>query len=512
MKVRVRFAPSPTGALHIGGVRTALYNYLFAKQQGGTFILRIEDTDRTRFVEGAEEYIINSLKWLGLEPDEGVGFGGEYGPYRQSDRKEMYQKYTQQLLDDGHAYYAFDTPEELDEMREKLMAEKKQAQYNSDSRKFMKNSLSLSQEEVKQRLDSGEPYVVRLKIPAEGEVSFTDLVRGKVIFQCNQLDDKVLMKGDGMPTYHMANIVDDHFMEITHVIRGEEWLPSTPLHVLLYRYLGWEDTRPQFSHLPLILKPNGKGKLSKRDGNRLGMPVFPMSWKGATEEDSFTGFKEFGFLPQATLNFLILLGWNGGTEQEIFTMKEMIEQFSIERISKSGARFDFDKAKWFNQQYIMATDNADLAAMLRPILEAKGLEADDAYLAGVCGLLKERVTFVTDFVEQGSYFFGDIDFSTLNGKTKKPIRRKWNPERRQLMEQLRTQLANVKDFSAAAIEASVKVFMETHELGFGDVLPVLRVGLSGTMKGPAVFDMIAVLGKAGTDERLAKAYDFFDTL
>lgn len=490
---RVRFAPSPTGALHIGGVRTALYNYLFAKQHGGTFILRIEDTDQNRYVPGAEEYIIEALKWVRLLPDEGVGFGGENGPYRQSDRKEIYEKYAHQLVERGRAYYAFDTPEALDARRQ---AEENFV-YNHLTRGGLSNSLSLSPNEAQSRRANGEPYVIRLKVEPGESIRIHDLIRGEVVFQSSELDDKVLLKADGMPTYHLANIVDDHLMRITHVIRGEEWLPSTAHHVLLYRGFGWEDTMPQFAHLPLIMKPVGNGKLSKRDGAKFGIPVFPLSWKGATAEDSFTGFRETGFLPEAVVNFLALLGWHPGGEQEIFSLNDLIASFSIEHISKGGARFDFEKAKWFNQQYIHATDDAVLATHIRPLAEAKGYPVSYAYLAQVAGLMKERVTFLPDFVEQGYYLFEPVreyDFELLQ--------KKWNPGLKPFFEELVTTMATFEPFASADMEASVKNFIQEKGLKPGDVLPLLRLALAGTMKGPAVFDMAVALGREETVRRL----------
>ncbi len=502
--LRVRFAPSPTGALHIGGVRTALYNYLLAKKMGGTFILRIEDTDQTRYVAGAEDYIIRALKWCNITLDEGPGIGGEYGPYRQSERKDLYRQYAERLVENGHAYYAFDTAEELTAQRSTFEARKETFRYGIFTREKMKNSLTLSKEEVDKRLASGDDYTIRLKINKDEEVIVEDLVRGTVTFQSNELDDKIMLKSDGMPTYHMANIVDDHLMKISHVIRGEEWLPSTAHHVLLYRYLGWEDTMPKFAHLPLILKPNGKGKLSKRDGDSLGIPVFPLSWKGDDVKDEFTGFDEFGFDPNAVLNFLAFLGWNPGTEQEIFSLEELCEAFSIERIGKAGARFDFDKARWFNQQYIIATADDVLAKRLRPALEAKGYEASDEYLTAFCGLMKERVMLDTEFLDKGYYFFESV--KEYDPKT---IRKKWKTERLGLFEELQSRLCDLEDYSAVNIESEVKTFMADHELGFGDVLPILRVGLTGTMKGPSVFDMMALFGKEKVDNRLSEAYTHF---
>jgi glutamyl-tRNA synthetase len=493
MSVRVRFAPSPTGALHIGGVRTALYNYLFARQKGGTFILRIEDTDQTRFVPGAEEYIIQSLQWLGLTPDEGVGFGGPFGPYRQSDRKAMYGEMARLLVARGHAYYAFDTPEALDARR----AAEENFTYNHLTRDGLDNSIAMSQADLDARLAAGVPWVIRLKVMPGQDIVIQDLVRGEVVFHSSELDDKVLLKGDGMPTYHLANIVDDHQMEITHVIRGEEWLPSTAHHVLLYRGFGWEDTMPKFSHLPLILKPVGNGKLSKRDGAKFGMPVFPLGWKGATEEESFKGFQDTGFLPEATINFLALLGWHPSDDQEIFTLDQLIEAFSIEHISKSGARFDYEKAKWFNQKYIQHTANADLAKMIAPLAAEKGYTTEPGFLEQVAALMKERVTFLPDFVEQGYYLFEPVreyDEETLE--------KRWNPTHSPIFEELITMMLNFDPYEAHALEEAVKQFILEKGLKPGDILPLLRLALAGTMKGPAVFDMAVALGKQVTADRL----------
>jgi len=493
MPVRVRFAPSPTGALHIGGVRTALYNYLFAKQQGGAFILRIEDTDRTRYVPGAEEYIIETLKWVGLLPDEGVGFGGDKGPYRQSDRKEIYHQYAHELVQRGHAYYAFDTPEEL--------AVRKQAEenftYNQLTRSGLSNSLTLSEKEVESRLKAGLPFVVRLKVEPGRSIHVHDLIRGEVVFQSGELDDKVLLKADGMPTYHLANIVDDHLMEITHVIRGEEWLPSTAHHVLLYEGFGWTDTMPVFSHLPLILKPVGNGKLSKRDGAKFGMPVFPLEWEGATPEESFSGFRDTGFLPEATINFLALLGWHPGGDQEMFSLQDLIQAFSIDQISKSSARFDYEKAKWFNQKYIQAANNDLLASYIRPLANAKGYEATDAYLEQVAALMKERVTFLPDFVETGYYLFEPV-----REYDKETFQKKWTPPIAEIFNELTGMVATFEPFNGAALEEAVKHFIHEKAVKPGDILPLLRIALAGTMKGPAVFDMAVALGRNETLRRL----------
>ena len=507
-KVRVRFAPSPTGALHIGGVRTALYNYLLAKQTGGQFILRIEDTDQTRYVPGAEDYIKEALEWCGLKPDEGPGYGGEYGPYRQSERKALYQKHAQELVDKGEAYYAFDTSEELNARRE---AEKEAGnhsfRYGSSTRASMRNSESLPKAEVEELLANNTPYTIRLKVPTDEIISIQDSVRGEVQFQSNELDDKILLKTDGMPTYHLANIVDDHLMEITHVIRGEEWLPSTAHHVLLYRAFGWEDTMPTFAHLPLILKPTGKGKLSKRDGAKLGIPVFPLAWAGETEEDSFTGFREFGFDPRAVLNFLAFLGWNPGTEQEIFSLEELITAFSIEKIGKAGARFDFDKAKWYNQQYIINTPDEELLPVVKALLANIGVEKDDAFLLTFISLMKERVVFYGDLWENGSYFF-----ETIRSYDEKNARKKWKPEKQALFEDLRDQLLALGAPGEAEVEACVKAFMEANELGFGAVLPILRLGVAGTMKGPSVFAVMALLGMETVAQRLDAAFAAFNEI
>ena len=499
--IRVRFAPSPTGALHIGGIRTALYNYLLAKKYNGQFILRIEDTDQGRYVPGAETYIIESLRWCGLIPDEGVNFGGAHGPYRQSDRKALYRQYAELLLANGKAYYAFDTAEELDALR----AQDNTFKYDPYTRLRLKNSLTLSPEEVSARIQSGAPYVIRLLVPQGELIKIQDKVRGEVIFQSDELDDKVMLKAEGMPTYHLANVVDDHLMQITHVIRGEEWLPSTAHHVLLYRAFGWEDTMPEFAHLPLILKPDGKGKLSKRDGARLGIPVFPLSWQANAPEDAFTGFREFGFLPQALLNFLAFLGWNPGTEQEIFTMEELIQAFSVEKIGKSGARFDFEKAKWFNQQYILAADNVTLSKAVRPIIEAQGHFPEESFLQEFCGLMKERVTLLPEFWEKG-YFF----FEAVRNYDDKNVQKRWNPEVKARFEHLHAALES-GEWSLETIKASTEQFMQDHSLKPGDVFPLLRIALAGTMQGPAVFEMMAILGKTDTLQRLQQAFDRFDT-
>lgn len=506
-KVRTRFAPSPTGPLHMGGVRTALYCYAFAKKNKGDLILRIEDTDQTRYVPGAEDYIIEALKWAGIEPNEGVGFGdGDYGPYRQSERKDMYAEYAERMVESGHAYYAFDTSEELEKMREDMKAQGNPSpKYDAITRQYMKNSVALPQDEVKKRLDAGEPYVIRIKMPRNEEVKFEDAIRGWVSFQTNQLDDKVLLKADGMPTYHLANVVDDHNMAITHVIRGEEWLSSTPLHVLLHRYLGWEDETPEFAHLPLILKPDGNGKLSKRDGDRLGFPVFPLNWKNPETGEESSGYRERGFFPEAFVNFMMLLGWNPGTEQEIFSMEEFCEDFTLERVGKSGAKFDFEKAKWFNQQYLKEMDDAELVKLVSPYLKKAGYDTgDQEFLKSFVGLTKERCVFLSEFPDLGYYFFEPV-----KEYDEKTISKKWKPENKEKFEELNQRLAGLNPYSSENIEKEVKAFMADHELGFGQVLPILRVGVTGTMQGPPIFEVMAVLGKDEVDARLTKAYASF---
>lgn len=503
--MRVRFAPSPTGALHIGGVRTALYNYLLARQQGGTFILRIEDTDQTRYVPGAEAYIIESLRWLGLLPDEGVGFGGDQGPYRQSDRQPIYRQYAEQLVERGRAYYAFDTPQQLDERRQAT----ENFTYNYLTRSDLDNSLLLSGAEVQNRLAAGHPHVIRLRVNPGRAIHIHDLIRGEVVFQSDELDDKVLLKADGMPTYHLANIVDDHLMGITHVIRGEEWLPSTAHHVLLYEAFGWADTMPQFSHLPLIMKPVGNGKLSKRDGAKFGIPVFPLSWplpgESAPPEDHFLGFREAGFLPAAVLNFLALLGWHPGGDQEIFGLEELVEAFSLAHISKGGARFDYEKAKWFNQKYIQMLDNSVLAAYIRPLAARQGYVVSDDYLAQAVGLMKERVTFLTDFVEVGYYLFEPVrDYD------REAIAKKWKREWTPVFERLIAFIGAYSPFDGHELEAAVKQFLVDQGAKPGDLLPLLRVALAGTMKGPAIFDMAIILGQTETVERLRAALVVFN--
>lgn len=494
-KVRVRFAPSPTGPLHMGGVRTALYNYLFAKKHKGDFILRIEDTDQTRFVEGAEEYIRESLEWCGMIPDEGQGFGGDYGPYKQSERKEkdLYRKYAEQLVSDDKAYYAFDTPEELEQMREDLKKAGVAApQYNSITRSRMKNSTSLSAEEVKERMDRGDDYVIRIKMPRNEDIKFKDIIRGWVSVNSNNLDDKVLFKADGMPTYHLANIVDDYMMKITHVIRGEEWLPSAPLHVYLYQAFGWEDHRPEFAHLPLLLKPDGNGKLSKRDGDRLGFPVFPLEWNDPKSGETSSGYREKGYFPEAFINILAFLGWNPGTSQEMFSLEELTEAFSLERVGKAGAKYDPEKAKWFNQQYLRAENNESLAQMIldHPNIDQQYKKQPLDYLAMVCGLMKERATFLEDIPNEGSYLFGAPQ--EFDEKTK---RKKWKENAPELMKAWQEKLGQIQDFNASEIEASFKSFIEEKAMGIGAVLPLFRLVVTGKGMGPSMFAISELLGK-----------------
>jgi glutamyl-tRNA synthetase len=497
-KVRARFAPSPTGPLHIGGVRTALYNYLFARKFGGVFILRIEDTDQTRYVSGAEKYIIDSLNWLGLSPDEGPGFGGEFGPYRQSERKALYQKYAQQLIDSGHAYYCFDTPEDQEEMRSRYTSLGMHSpKYNYETRGTMKNSLTLSEEETQKFLQESKYTHIRLKVPQDVIIEFKDIVRGDVAFNSNELDDKVLLKADGMPTYHLANIVDDHSMEISHVIRGEEWLSSTAHHVLLYRSFGWEDTMPQFCHLPLILKPNGKGKLSKRDGAKFGFPVFPLSWEAENEEESFEGFKEYGFDPKAVINFLALLGWNPGNDEEIFELGQLEELFKVEQIVKSGARFDIDKAHWFNQQYLIKNTNQDLAKTISPLIEQAGYQIEDEYLENFCGLMKERVETYPQFIRDGYYFFEEV-----KEWDEKTLHKKYKSENEIHFNNLIAGIEDLKDYNTENLQTIIKSYIHDNELSFGSIFPILRIALSGSVKGPDLFEMMELLGKSTVVKRL----------
>lgn len=489
-EVRVRFAPSPTGPLHIGGVRTALYNYLFARRHGGKMILRIEDTDSQRFVPGAEEYIIESLKWCGIEIDEGVGFGGPHAPYRQSERKEIYLQYAKQLIDAGWAYYAFDTPEELDKLRAEAEAAGKTFAYNYEVREQLATSLRLSKEKVEERIARGDQWVVRFKMPENEVVAMDDLIRGHVEMNTSTLDDKVLYKSaDALPTYHLANIVDDHLMEISHVIRGEEWLPSLPLHYLLYRAFGWTDTQPEFAHLPLLLKPTGSGKLSKRDGDKMGFPVFPLFWTSPTGETA-RGYREDGYLPGAFINMLSLLGWNPGTEQEIFSMQELIDAFSLDRVSKAGARFQPDKAKWFNAQYMHALTAAEFAPLMQPVLKAQGIEVSDERAGKAAEIMKERMTLVTDMWDLTSFFFvAPAEYE------EKLAKKQWKGDNPQMLAELRGVLEAIDDFSKENTEAVVREWIEKKELGLGQVMNTLRLALVGAGKGPGMFDVTEFLGK-----------------
>jgi len=502
-KVRLRFAPSPTGALHIGGVRTALYNYLFAKKHNGTFILRIEDTDQNRFVPGAEEYIINTMNWLGFKFDEGVHLGGPHTPYRQSERKGMYRKYAEDLIATGHAYYAFDSTEELDEMRKKLEASGMSAKYDATSRMSMKNSLTLSEDETAARLAQGDDYVIRIKLPRKEEVRFHDIIRDWVVVHTQQMDDKVLLKGDGMPTYHLANVVDDHLMEITHVIRGEEWLPSAPMHVMLYRFFGWEDTMPKFAHLPLLLKPDGNGKLSKRDGDRLGFPVFPLQWQDPTTKEISSGYRESGYLPEAVINMLALLGWHASDNQEMYSMDELIEAFTLERVSKSGAKYDLDKAKWFNHKYIQNTENSILAEQLAPLLELKGLKPTLDYITQVVGLMKEKVNFVQEIVEESMYFFTR---PTLFDE--QVLAKKWTNATKNAIEKYYSSILENESFDAANLELLLNETAASLQLKTGQLMQPLRVAVSGVAGGPPIFELLALIGKNETTNRLKYALNF----
>ena len=497
--VRVRFAPSPTGGLHLGGVRTALYNYLFARKNGGTFILRIEDTDQTRFVPGAEQYILDCLSWCGITPDEGPHRPGPFGPYRQSERKGIYGQYAQQLVDQGLAYYAFDTPEELELMRTQLKsATNPSPQYDHHTRMQMRNSLTLSPDAVKAMLDAGQPYVVRIKMPPATTITLHDLIRGEVSFTTDQVDDKVLLKADGMPTYHLAVVVDDHDMKITHAFRGEEWLPSAPVHVLLWEYLGWKDKMPAWAHLPLILKPDGQGKLSKRDGDRLGFPVFAMDWKDPRTGEETRGFKERGFLPEAFVNMLAMLGWNDGSGAEIFDLQTLTEKFSIERIHKGGAKFDFEKAKWFNQEWIKRTENELLLPLVRDMFSAKGIEADDNSLLSIIPLVKERCQLINDFEEQAAFFFRDplsIDFGAVLPK--------WDENKKAFFQQWNTALETLEPFDATSIETTFKEAATSAGIKVGELQLPFRIMLVGGKFGPPVFEIAARIGKPVTRKRIS---------
>ena len=494
--VRVRFAPSPTGPLHIGGVRTALFNYLFAKKHNGTFILRIEDTDQNRYVEGAEQYIIDALNWCGIPFDEGIDKNEKLGPYRQSERKHLYKKYADMLIENGNAYYAFDTAEALDAHRADHEAKGKTFIYNWHNRLKLSNSLSLSAEEVQSKLEAGDDYVIRFKSPQDETLHLTDIIRGDIKIDTNILDDKVLFKSDGMPTYHLANIVDDHLMEISHVIRGEEWLPSLALHYQLYDAFGWE--KPQFAHLPLILKPTGKGKLSKRDGDKLGFPVFPLKWTDPVTQEVSRGYKEDGYFPEAMLNFLAFLGWNPGTEQEIFNLEELIDAFDLERVNKSGARFDPEKIKWFNHHY-MQEQNDDALAELFKSKHSELAEIDVNYIALIVGLIKERATFVSDFWELSSYFF-----EAPKTYDEKASKKAFKENTASLMTDLKNILVHIDEFTVEALQKDIKSWITDKNIGFGNVMMPLRLALVGALQGPDVFDIMFMIGKAETVKRIEK--------
>ncbi len=499
-EIRVRFAPSPTGPLHIGGLRTALYNYLFARKHKGVFILRIEDTDQTRYVRGTEDYIINSLKWCGLIPDEGPSFGGSYGPYRQSERKDIYRKYAEELIEKGSAYYAFDTPEELEKYRKDAEARKETFMYDSSVRMLLKNSLSLNKCESENLIATGVPFVIRFKFPENKIITFNDIIRGEINVNSSLLDDKILFKSDGMPTYHLANVVDDHLMKISHVIRGEEWLPSLPLHVCMYRAFGWEDTMPDFAHLPLILKPDGKGKLSKRDGDKGGFPVFPLDWIDPDTFEKSAGYRESGYFPEACLNILAFLGWNPGTEQELFSLDELIEAFSLEKAQKAGAKFDPDKARWYNHQYLQKKTISELSELFIPLLREKGVDIGPEYVKKVVHLVKERADFVKDIWDHAEFFFvapEEYDHQV--------IKKRWSSETPELLRELLKILKAVSPFSAPEIENSVKKWMEEKQISVVKLMTAWRLALVGTSKGPAVFDIAAILGYNEVEERIEQA-------
>ncbi len=506
-KVRVRFAPSPTGPLHIGGIRTALYNYLFARKHDGDFILRIEDTDSNRFVPGAEDYIIKSLEWCGIKFDEGVHLGGPHAPYRQSERKALYFQYAQQLIKSGNAYIAFDTPEELDTLRKEYEAQKKTFIYNYEIRNQLNTSIKLGEAKTQELIAQGKPWVVRFFIPENEEIHMHDIIRGEVVVNSSTLDDKVLYKShDGLPTYHLANIVDDYLMQISHVIRGEEWLPSLPLHVLLYRTLGWESAMPKFAHLPLLLKPDGKGKLSKRDGDKLGFPVFPLKWIDPANGEVSSGYREFGFIPEAFANFLAMLGWNPGTEQEIFSIDQLAQAFSLDRCSKAGAKFDFEKATWFNHQYLQKQLDEDIAEMFKPILTEHGIKANNELVVRLCGLLKPRANFPKDLWEQGSFFF-----EAPKSYDPEVIKKRWKPEIPSVLHSIVAEIDNICDFTAPTINDVLHHYIESQQLNMGQVMNCLRLALVGASKGPDLPVIIEILGKDEVIGRIRKALETIQT-
>lgn len=497
-KVRVRFAPSPTGGLHLGGVRTILYNYLFAKHNNGEFVLRIEDTDQTRFVEGAEQYIYDCLQWCGIEPDESPIKGGPYTPYKQSERKASYRQYAEKLIADGHAYYAFDTPEELEAMRRDLKTDTNPTpQYDQTTRSKMKNSLGLPKDTVEELIKNGTPYVVRIKMPENETIGFTDLIRGHIEFDTNISDDKVLLKADGMPTYHLAVVVDDYSMQITHAFRGEEWLPSTPVHLLLWKYLGWTDSMPQWAHLPLILKPDGHGKLSKRDGERLGFPVFAMSWTDPKSNETVSGFKEQGFLPEAFINILAMLGWNDGTEQELFSMEELIQKFSLDRVHKGGAKFDYEKAKWYNHQYILKTDDEQLLTLVKPFIAQHKTDINEDLLRKVIPLIKERCSILSDFWANSHFFF-----QTPTEIDTESIAPKWDDDKTNFFKAYITQIQAITDWNIASIEEAFNNLVAEQNIKKGAVMLPLRIMLVGGKYGPGVFDIAELIGREEVINRI----------
>lgn len=500
-EVRVRFAPSPTGGLHIGGVRTILFNYLFAKQNNGKFILRIEDTDQSRFVPGAEEYIFNCLKWCGLTPDEGQSFGGDFGPYRQSERKNIYLKYAQQLVAQGHAYYAFDTPVDLENKRNAIQ----NFQYNQATRMQMRNSMTIPHEAAESLVKQGAPYVIRIKMPENENVYFNDLIRGDISFDTQQVDDKVLLKADGMPTYHLAVVVDDYLMKISHIFRGEEWLPSAPVHILLWKYLGWETDMPKWAHLPLILKPDGKGKLSKRDGKRLGFPVFALDWTDPKTQEKATGYKETGFLPQALNNLLALLGWNDSTEQEIFTMQELVDKFSLERVHKGGAKFDWDKAKWFNAEWIKKLSAEELLPYVRDVLANKNINAEDEYLKTIIDLVKERCVLLPDFYAQSHFFFTEPKTYDMDA-----LKSKWSDDKGLFFNDLIDQFDQTNNWDAVDLESVFKELASAKAIKVGELMLPFRVMLVGGKFGPQVFLIAQYIGKQQTISRIAKALEIIN--
>lgn len=504
-KVRVRFAPSPTGPLHIGGVRTALFNYLFAYKHNGDFILRIEDTDQTRFVPGAEDYIMESLRWCGLHYSEGPDKGGQHAPYRQSQRKDIYRKYAEMLVDKGHAYYAFDAQDELDNLRKQFEAEGKTFQYDASSRMTLKNSLTLPEAETTHLLETCMPHVIRFKMPENTEVTAKDIIRGEVSFNTSLLDDKVLYKADGLPTYHLAHLVDDYLMEITHVIRGEEWLPSLPLHILLYKAFGWEHVIPEFAHLPLILKPSGQGKLSKRDGDKLGFPVFPLQWTDPFSGEVSSGYRESGYFPEAVVNILAFLGWNPGTEQEIFSLCELADAFSLDRVGKSGSHFDPEKARWYNQQYLKLKSDSDLAALFVPVIQSKGLPVRLDYLKKISGMIKERLVFPSEFWSQAFYFF-----EAPQHYDEQMCKKVWKNDTTAIMKDILALLQDVDNFSSANLESVVKDYIEKRSLGFGKVATPLRLLIVGSAMGVHLFDILEMIGKEESLERIRKGTEILE--